>query len=186
MATITTTITPDPDPFQYQGLGDSIDSWASNRPSAEVLFLDPGSAVTKGGVADDQRLLIQCFLPRSFAWVLTELNFRMTATDANDWDSVARAFLQDGTAAPSWSSNIRIQNDGVSHNSSLALTRSYFGTQLPKKVVIPSADDGLLEIKLFNVNLDGVAATIQFFARFLRYDLNQAYLWGVNTPALIR
>lgn len=185
MATTATSFTPTGKPFPYIGVGVPAAQLITPIPSAEVVFTVVGG-ITVAAAGEDQRLLITCELPRSFCWVFVESSLNMTGVNQDDWDNAARVFFRDSVATPEIVIPISMPADGLGHETATLFSRTYLA-QPSTKLMVPSAgDDCAFQLQLSNIVIDGAAGGVQFYARFLRYDRNQAQYWMVNSPVLTR
>lgn len=189
MATTLTQFTPQGRTFPFIGIGIPAAQFTTWIPSAEVIFvLPPSSAITVAAAGEDQEVRISCNLPRSFCYVLVESTLRVRGLDAADWDKAAHADLTDSAGSDDKTSiPLNYENVEVSHISTTLLARDYRLLDPPSKLIVPQAnDDALLRVQSFNPTVDGAVGVVKFYARFLRYDRNQAQFWQVNTPILVR
>lgn len=186
MATTATVIDPAPLQFPFIGIGVPAAQLATPIPSAEVSFVVNAEAVTVAAAGEDQSLQIRCFLERSFCWVLAECSMRITNADANEWDPEGIVNYSDSTQASLVAIPLVLNSLNVI-GLSASKVRNYQINNLPTKVIVPaSTDSARLSVFLRNTTIDGAAGTVEFYARFLRYDRNQAQHWYVNTPQYIR
>lgn len=188
MATTLTEFTPAGRQFPFIGIGIPPAQFPTFIPSAELIFVIGAGAITVAAAGADQRIEISCVLPRSFCYVLTESSMRIQGGDGDDWDQGAVSNLTDSaSAADKVSIPLVYDNDQLSHQTTTVTARAYRLRDPPSKVIVPlSTDDALFRVEAFNATIDGALATLIFFARFLRYDRNQAQFWQVNTPVLVR
>lgn len=187
MATITTSFTPEGLTFPYIGIGVDPAQFITMIPSAEVMFQITSGAVTLSGVGDDQKINIDCALPRSFAWALVESSLILKSVDAGDWDLNCRSWLVDATTNPVYNTPIEYVSEGLAHDTTLQESLTYTVRNLPTKIIVPhSTLDANFHVQLHNITLNDAAGVMTFSARFLRYDLNQAHYFAVNTPLLTR
>lgn len=185
MATTATLFTPTGKAFPFIGIGVAAAQLITPIPSAEFVFQIIGGTVTVAAGGEDQSILVNCNLPRSFCYVLVELTCRIESGDAADWLLASSCTLQDSAAEPD--TVIPIVFENVSFGALGSGQRTYQAANVPSKLIVPlSVDNGVLATFFKNPVVDGVAGTLHFYARFLRYDRNQAQFWQVNTPVLIR
>lgn len=185
MPTTGTLFTPALKFFPFIGLGPAAQV-ITPIPSAEVTFSVISGAITVAAAGNDQSIIVNCDLPRSFCYVLAECSMRISSNDGDNWDQECFTDLQDSQSAPIDVIPVRMNNLELSHASSASFARTYVA-EPPNKVIVPlGVDDGRLSIFLQNVTIDGAVGSLRFYARFLRFDRNQAQFWQVNTPVLIR
>lgn len=184
MAATATLITLSGQPFPYIGIGVPAAQLITPIPSAELVFQSILGTITVAAAGETQSLLVNCPLPRSFCYVLVELMMRIEGADAAAWRTQTLATLQDSASVPSTLLPLELL---AVHPPTGAASRTYAMPVAPSKLIVPlDIDNGLLSVFVDNPNIDDAAATLMFFARFLRYDRNQAQYWQVNTPVLIR
>lgn len=189
MATTATVFTLAGAAFPFIGIGIAPAQYITSLPSAEFTFMMDAGAVTVAAAGEDQSIEVICPLPRSFCYVLVECIMTLTSNAADDWDKACRAALNDSASVGINRLAIPLQmtNTELGHSSALTFQRDYQVKPVPSKLIIPQTQDNAsLNVKLRNVVIDGNSGTLRFYARFLRYDRNQAQHWQVHTPVLIR
>lgn len=182
MATITTTFTPTASYFPFAGLGRRP---STSGPRAEVRFGEKDAEITLSGTGDDQFARVQCMLPVNYSYTLSEIHIRLfTALNEVDltWEPTAIAIL---------GGEFNIPMEGVSVNQIPGLQGKrgymvYTFKDLPKTVWKPQAGLAIMNVDMYNVNLEEPAVKLDFYARFLQFDINQAIDYEVNTPSLVR
>lgn len=185
--------------FPFIGMGGAYAQPPYNfLPSAELIFTIVNGAVTVAAAGEDQSLMINCDLPRSFCYVLVDCSLFLDCRDADEWDQGTSSLLQNATTAtPDVIIPVEISNDFLAFGSSSVGAndvRIYTLKNRPSKVIVPTSalgaggptSNGRLRVFLGNTTIDGVAGIIHFHARFLVFDRNQAQHWQVNTPVLVR
>lgn len=192
MATITTSLTPSPRFFPYQGISDPNRD-QSVVPRGELVFSGQREAITDGGVGNDQLLAINCQLPQNFSYVLTDVGLTIEMVDVGDtclWDetvqltaldaqTVANRFLT--TPYPGISTGNFLELEGA------AGRQVYAFNSLPRFVILPPAgDNASVLISAGNPTLNDNSSTATFLVRVLMYDISQAYHYEVNTPIPVR
>jgi len=118
------------------------------------------------------------------------LNLEETESgDIDDWEDNCGVILRDSVLGGSkW----QYQVDGVKQNPAYAVNSTLDGaTYIPrsplvKKLIIPQLSGALMRLVTFNLTIDGGPVTTNYYARFLQFDLNQAYRAIVNTPVPVR
>lgn len=191
MATTTTTLTLASSRVAYIGVG--VADGNNPIPRAELNFISYGGVVTAAAAGEDQLLSVVMSLPASYAYVLAHCSmwmFDAETGDMADWDTAFNALLTNvtsGTAPGSWISGIRFSSDALWSRSAVLKGRTYVGTELPQKIIIPNvAGNARMVCDLRNLTVDGGPMTLYFLAKFLEFDLNQATHWAVNTPWPVR
>lgn len=187
MATTGTLFSLEGKPFPFIGIGVAAAQVITPIPSAEIVFQVVSGVITVAAGGLDQSIFINCNLPRTFCYVLVEVFFRIESADAGDWDAATVTTIEDSSSQATVLIPLRLTNDSIGHTSTAIASRSYsLETPITKLIVPLGPDDGKLSIFLQNDTIDGAAGILHFFARFLRYDRNQAQFWQVNTPVLVR
>lgn len=190
MALITTTLTPLATQLPFIAPAPSIELWETQVPRGEIVFVEQAAAITIAGVGDDQKLQINCDLPRGFAYVLVGSNMMITGADVAQWQNNASFRLRDSNDAASarWTIHQRYQADSTVMTIGATLNKVYeLESKAVSKVILCNLSvPGQLKIQVRNITTDQAAGTVDFFARFFQYDLNQAFRWAVNSPVLVR
>jgi len=190
MTLITTTFTPEATPFPFIGPAPSQELWGTIIPRGEVDYVVSAGAITVAGVGDDQRAQVFCNLPRGFGYVMSECSAMIEGGDVAQWDNGAIFRLRDDNGGDQRWTVFRRFEASSSVISSGGTTKSKIYELLqpvPSKVIIcdrPAA--GQLAVLFRNITTDQDAGLMNFFARFLQYDLNQAFRWAVNSPFPVR
>lgn len=187
MATTVTALTPIGFPFPFIGIGVPAAQLTTFIPSAELIYT-ANESITVAGAGEDQQLTISCALPASFAYVLVESSFRIRGVDSADWNAVAGSELSDSTGGPNRVSiPLAYKSEGVHNDTTTQIDRQYRLLESPTKLLVPKpSDNAFFSVEVFNPNIDGTSESVKFYARFLRYDRNQAQFWQVNTPVYTR
>lgn len=189
MATTATLITLAAQAFPFIGIGVSAAQLITPIPSAEVVFNTPaaGLPITVASAGEDQALQVNCNLSRTFCYVLVEAFMRIDGIDANAWDKGAAATLFDSASVPTNMITTVMTNLELAHANSASQIRVYQLTAPPQKLIVPTGpDDAKFQVNVQNTTIDDGVGVCFFYARFLRYDRNQAQYWQVNTPVLVR
>ncbi len=186
MAVATTTFTPSAMVFPYEGLP-TLGGDHSQHPFAELRFniLAGTVAVEAGG--DSQKIDVQVTLPRNFAYTPMDVHFSIFGADFADWEAFADCFWTDGLGTgpnprtvlapiPCW-------NEGVS-----GTLRSYRFDFERMGVLKPGGGGSTPQFRVLLVNpvINGSAMTVNFSARFLQYNIEQAHYFAVNSPTPTR
>lgn len=173
--------------FPYIGAAPTQDQWATPIPRSEKIFSTVATAVTAGGAGNEQAANVTAILPEGFAYVMVESVVSLIGVDIADWQKSAFATLDDSVATPTFRDTFIADRGEIWATSAILPGGTYRCSECPTKIIIPSAaDGGRLQYWLQNNVQDGVAMSVIAFFRFLVFDLNQAYYWGVNTPLLTR
>lgn len=189
MTTISTNFTPTASYFPFAGKG-ALTRDRSDVPRAEVRFLENGAAVTLSGAGDDQRISVICDLPINFAYVISELHLKLSSVVNGvtvTWQDVASASFRDG-GSPQQRIPFEGSSTGVSGpTQDQKANRIYQFNNLPLVIwkMAPGAM-GNLQLTCHNINEEEPAVTMDFYARFLQFDLEQAIHYAPNVPTLTR
>jgi len=178
MAIVSTSLTPDAQRLPLIGALGSQAQWVTQIPKAEIIFAEIGQNVTLSGPGDSQRLLINCILPPSYAYVFIEATVQLRETvagDLADWDDQSEFFIEPSPAGP-WKFYSKFSKDSVGAFSggSATLRESTYELISPplRKVIVPnsSASPHLL-FTVSNVVENQAAMATNFFFRFCNSSL---------------
>lgn len=172
----------------YVGAGDMAKT-GTPIPRSEVNFTVSDGAVTLSGSGDSQTLNLTCELPLSFAYVVQEISIHnLVGIDAENWEDKGQCRIRVYTTEGSWKHSLDLFSRG--HFFSTATTNGKsFHLASPgelNRLVIPGTRANLV-IALSNPTLEQSAMVLDgFLARFLVFDVNQAYNFGANVPIPVR
>lgn len=158
-------------------------------PRQELLFDIFNATVPVPGAGDFQNVRVETLLPPGFAYALTDIFLSITGADAADWGISALLELRDGTETGDTSWRIKMESVESFEVAGLATNqcgRGYTWPVLPKRLILPAKAGAEVRASVSNVTVDGAAATCNYSARYLVYDIAQAHHWEVNTPQLVR
>lgn len=183
MADILTTITVPGREFPYiNPYGEPV-QWQTPIPRSEIVFNVVNSAITLSGSGDTQRVLINCFLPTTYAYVLVSAGFVIEGALASQWSDNAYVNIADGTSNGTLTWKKYLQAPSLLASASVGQgLRAYRVDPGLSKIIIPLVDAGKLEMISQDLNLNEAAINCSVFCRFLVFDRNQAQHWSVNTP----
>lgn len=191
MATTQTFLQPAPQRTGYIGLG--LNDVSSLIPQAEVNFILRADTVIEAAAGKDQQLIIRCDLPAGFAYIFQGAQLLCDETEAGDmadWNTDLRSFLQNTTAAAPaqgrWLYPLSFTGGDLVNNSAVLKSRTFIAEAQSKLVIPLFGTVARMDSAFWNVVIDGGALTINFVAKFLEYDLNNAYHWAINTPIPVR
>lgn len=191
MATTTSSFSPNPAVFPYQGMPE-IPMERSAIPRGEVQYRIVGGAVTIGAVGEDQRIAITCSFPPNFSYVLAEVTMKIAVGQGldNDWQAVAIGNITDSTGVDiNYQTNFEGINTAIGDDTTVVGPKRIYGfDNLPKVTILtpPGSTPGRLAVTCANLTLAGPVGTLDFFARFYQYDVTQTHHYAVNSPTLIR
>lgn len=174
--------------FPYIGLmsGDYAQTFI---PKSEVLFSLSAGTIVVAGAGEDQQVRVTCNLPRGWAYVFLEATLRITNADVADWDDCASSEMKDNDSGTvNFITHMTMcTGAGIAHASTTQPIKTYHVMNPINKVFLCNgAGDGRLRFVLHNLVIDGAAGTCDAYARFLRFELNQAHHYAVNTPVSVR
>lgn len=190
MAVTTTTVTPGGTMHPFSGLSEPERN-RSPLPLMAVRFSTLSSSITAGGVGNEQELAVKCVLPVNYAGVFMDLGMRVfpAGGGANNFDTIGTAFFTDsdaGTPGRKISYFSELVSTGNAEPSGTQI--KCYRVQNPPTLtfVAPSNDSAVLQINLGNQTQNDGEYTLQFFASFLLFSVNQANHVAVNSPQLVR
>lgn len=159
------------------------------------MFSTVDDTVTAAAAGKDQKLTVDCKLSAGFAYILVDwsacLEDGTDDGDTLDWSDHAALALNENhdTAASSiWVYNMGAEKPAIGLDAGLSTSAEYrpYNPRFLTKLLIPSSTGAKLQFVIWNLTIDGGAMTFTYFARFLQFDLNQAYRAIVNTPVPVR
>jgi len=183
MATVTTTLTPDPRLFLYEGMPDAARQ-SSVAPVGEVEFIVHDESIASVGAGDNQAIDITCECPVNYAYALLDLSASISGVptgNTNNWSTALTAFVSDsGFADRTFEWYLCMDNHGVSTNATNKQFRAYCPQRLPSIVV--AGIQPQLQIQSFNTTAADSGYNLNLYARFLQFNVNQQHHFEVNTP----
>lgn len=164
------------------------DIWWSNYPKAELVFVLFGAPVTLATGGDTQNLTITCPLPVSYAYTLADVTMLIHGANADDWYEAALLELVDKTPVPTWGLDMQFQSTAIGGLGNTPNTSRNYGLQVqpPGKTLLATSPGAGLTMVVTNDVIDGSALQVNFYARFLQFDLNQGFRTSINSPVLTR
>lgn len=193
MATTTTAITPKRSRNAYIGIGLEADN--SPIPQAEVIFSGVTNTVTAAGVGEDQSFSITCQLAPGYAYVLTDANLFMQATedgDTADWDADLSCILENRTSGGQdtgrWRIGQQLHATALVNIVTAGTNRRFYTIEeTTNKLILPVlGTDGRFTVNGFNTTTDGGALSLDYVFKFLEFSVKQANHWAINTPWPVR
>lgn len=184
MATTSTTFTVAEARFGF--ISEIVNISESPIPKAEIIYAITGGTVTAAAAGEDQEMIIFCPLRQGYAYVLTEMEmlFREAeAGDIGDWDASMTATTTNGA----WVAANRFDGGIAVNNSTSLQDRTFKCAQPTQKIIIPTGPAAAnLFIRGWNTSIDGGPMTVNFLARFLEFDLQQAHHWAIQSQFPVR
>jgi len=186
MAVATTTFTPAPLIFPYAGL-DTLGGDRSAHPFAELRFTVLSGAVAVEAGGDSQKVDVTCNLPVNFAYTLMNAHYAIFGADIADWENGCDSFWTDGFGSGnntrSMISPIATWNEAVSETAKVfRFDIAHLGVLLPNS----PASQPQFRVRNANPVINGSVMAINFHARFLQFNIEQAYNFAVNSPTPTR
>lgn len=183
MAVIASSIVPQAIHKQFVGFGPGMAEWVTEIPQAEILFYEEAGVITAATGGDTQSLTVTCALPKGYAYAMVECYQAIFCADISEWD--AALYAEVTGVDPDYKTMLSMEGKATFRNSAVP-AKVYPLEQPLLKIVVPGADGAQFLTFSTNQTAAGAAGTVRMFARFLRYELNQAHYWAVNTPTLVR
>lgn len=175
----------------YSGIG-AMDAVNTPIPRAELNYLISAGDIAVATGGDSQKITIVCDLPLSFAYVVQEISIlSLEGVDGDEWENFGVCRLRTTSPSGTWSHSLDLSSRGAYSRLITATPgwgKSYHLTAPGElnRLIIPGTSANLL-ISLRNPTVDGSAMVIAgFMARFIQFDVNQAYFYGANTPVPVR
>lgn len=172
--------------FPYTGAGD-MQKMQTGIPRSEVNFLMTSGFIAASAVGDNQRFIINCDLPSSYAYVLQEVSLsNLVGVDGANWDPNTITTIRTINIDQSeWRHSLDFFSrgdtwDGIAGSVSKSYHMSFINPL--KRLIIPG-QSATLQIHVTNETEEQSSMLIAgFFARFLEFDVNQAHFYAANTP----
>lgn len=192
MALITTTLTPVVNVFPYSGIPELLQN-KSDFARSEILFTILNGVVPATAAGNNSFVQAACTLPVNFAYSLSDLFLAVHSEDAgtNNYSPIAVIFASDDGVAGtmrSWQIFLPNKSEAVGEFSgALQETLTYCITCMPTMVM--RAQEGRqirLWINLYNSSLEDEAYTVNLYARFQQFDINQVHSAQLNTQLPVR
>lgn len=193
MAIVTTNVVPTVEVFPLTGF---------SEPRAEKTGLARGLAIVRAkdaaialtGVGDNQEVNLSFSLPRNFSYALTHMALGVTATTALTYNF---ALAVSGVLFDATDSTVRMTDIPIGMDCPTVAISESGGTAVESATYKPTnLFSGVLRaidqqtvfffLTLFNKTTNDGAYTIDFYAEFLQYDINQSYHVTVNSPIPVR
>lgn len=172
----------------YTG-GGTMEQVNTPIPRAEINFIINDGSVTLSGVGDTQLINITCNLPLSFAYIVQEISIsQLVGVDGDAWANFGLCRLRNNNSVGAWKHSFDLFSRGNYFVTATTQAKSYHLSAPGElnRLVIPGTSATLITT-LANVTTNQSAMILDgFMARFLQFDINQAYFYGANTPIPIR
>lgn len=190
MADVTTVIAPKTTVIPYTGIVEPAVN-QTRFARAEVRFTARDEAVAATGGGDNQLLAIRMNLPAGFAYVMTDYTMAIDNAGAGSltWPSLGYMTTFDALAPANRTVDIQtpITSNGVMKYSSAGEIEVFAPSNLWRGVIIPiETSQTRVQVNHYNTTDAGVAVNIDVAARFLQFDINQAWDTAVNSSIPVR
>lgn len=192
MAIVTTAFSPDGEPFAYSGLTDIARS-SGVGASGELSFQEIKGTVLLSGAGDNQRVNVTCDCPPNFAYALQSCYMAIEAqTAATDigFPDMCEVKIQNANAETDATQLIPfelISSGQAGTRATNTFRKSYGPRNLASVIVIPLVGDNVsMTADFVNQTANDQAYEIYFYARFLRFTIDQANHYRVNSPIPVR
>lgn len=189
MALITTTLSPVLSTFMYSS-DEGPHRHDTDEPLGELIASLQSGAVAATGAGDDAQVNIGISLPVNFSYFMTDFSVNVETDGANTWRTEAAFTYIDAAAAADRLVRYSMRCPGAIMQDGDFESMCYQTLfSLPKFQMMPfvgGATGSLVQMRLRNVNLQEIAATVDMTARFLIYNVDQRYRVAVNTPQIVR
>ena len=184
MADDLTTVAPTQRYFPYEGI--PIDP-AIPVPLGEVQCVNSNFTIPAPGAGNNQALDINCPLDKGWAYVLLECFASIAVGGTNTWEVGLNTIWRDGETTNTMWIAVPMISEGIIEESGAEVI-TYYPPVIPDTVMRPNTpDDGaFFKAKAYNATINGGAATGRFYARFLRFGIQQAQHYGINFPIPVR
>lgn len=195
MSVVKTTFTVIPTEQLFVGAG-GMDKINTFIPRSELIFSRIAGVVILSGSGDTQHCSIVINLPRGYGYVLSDWSFYLRETVSGDllnWDAAPTCYLVDSPTDPTWIKHVAMGRAGLSKTDAGLNQYTYYASDLCTKMIIPknppnpdAGDTGRLQCDITCQTTNQAALLIYCFAKFLKFDLNQAWGYMANTPIPVR
>jgi len=194
MATVTTNFNPRVDIVPLQG--PSTLNVAGSAIPQHVVRMSIRQDWPASGGSNNSLLVFNGYLPRNYAYILTDFSVALwadVAADVNNFGSVSGLSIQD---FPSQDSSgiteyIACNSWGQVTRGDSSLVPGYGRIYMPERLPLYPIRQHWTDPTYVNIGWsawNGVAVdgggTAEFYARLLAYDLQQVENWPVNSPQI--
>lgn len=190
MAVITTSITPSLKVFPYSGVPELLLD-RSDFPRSEIEFKVLNGAIALTGVGDSMFVALACVLPLNYAYTLSDffLTIHSAAGATNNFNTALTLFINDDVLGLVRTYEIFLPNESTSamFGATMIDTKTYCITCFPTQL-LKGETGGQIELSIQGTNetTNDTAYTLDFFARFQQFDVNQAQNADVNRQTPVR
>jgi len=192
MAVIDTDVSPSLFPFGYTGSPEVLRD-KSFYAQGEVRFVTlSAAAVAIPGAGNNQRIVITHTLPANRAYSLLEFTayLRVTVSGGTYQFGNFEALLTaaQGGSDSSFAIPLFMERSNIGESVTASPREGRFWRLTPPKGIFLSTpgDPAVLSVTGFNSNVNDVAYTLNSYARFAQYTVQQAKDMQVNSAQLVR
>lgn len=192
MAEVNTAISASIAVFPFTGYRDAVVT-PTQAARAEVRAQARNQAIAAVGVGDNQSVTISMTLPENFAYVLTDFTLnilRTTAAATYNWPLQGELVFFDAVASGSRTREYQLglTSPGTGVKSGDQELATYKPIDVYSGLVFTrvSGENMLFQADLFNQTANDGAYSLDVTARFLQFDINQAFALAVNTAVPVR
>ncbi len=156
-------------------------------PRSVVTFTVQTGVVTAKPINDQQVLLVAIDLPLEFAYRMLELNCSLLQDVATSWEPVAHLEITNGIRNLEQGLATRHPTTVVSLPRRAALNMWLTDMVVPSYVMQANRPGIMPTITFEATNVQdpaGAAGTVQFYASFLEYEIEQVQVFPVHSPTL--
>lgn len=153
----------------------------TSAPRGEIVFANVGDTViTASGAGDTQTLTIICRLPIGFAYGLSQIFISIGAV-SNTWNDEITGHLANQDTLRTYNALFGGFTRGITENAKL-----YNFPTLPKQLISQATPSGsqserpFMLINCLNETEQQAVGTLNFYARFFVYDINQYHHFAAN------
>ena len=185
MAVVTTTIEPTLQALPWTNQGEDV-RLALGSPRAELRYSVYNEQIASPGVGNTRKAVVNCDLPKGFGYALMDVNCRIETSSLNPWELLSTVEITDDVSDPDYSIGMQLKSEGEINKTQVYESCS----KLPSIVlhpVLPAANSTpRLQATFIDDSDDGTSTSLYWFARFLVYDITQAYDSRVNRAVATR
>lgn len=177
-------------------LNSQLFGWAGQEndlgitPRAELRFF--GSEVLAAtGAGNNQAITITIQLPPNFAYVLESYRLQLVGQNSAtnpSWSPLSGLLAESNTGNGRWSVPVQSPVPTAGFNGSAVPLTTWTVQDKPQIMIFDGTGGGnsLIQMSTLNATANDTQYVTHFFARFLVYDIAQAFNVSVNTPLLTR
>ncbi len=159
----------------------------TGEPRAIVNFSLSSTAISLKPVNDQQNIVVALDLPVAFAYRMIELNCSITQDVADDWNR--GVFLEVTNAIRNLALGATHRHPGNSISTVRRNTTGMWAIDLDvPRYIMQALRPTVAPVITFEAGNEnaaaGTAGTIEFFASFFEYEIEQSVMYPIHYPAL--